>query len=99
MICIPGWNFSAVAMEKDTCTWGRGSNQLLNRLGRQREDEKFDSHGRLEYGFVQGLWNAPSFNSFWKQRITIKAINLREQIQEEVEAWARRRQGTTGIRN
>ena len=94
---LNGWNFTGAAMEKDTCQWGKGSKGLLSRFAKQREHEKFDSHGNLEYGFQEGLWNAPSFGSYWKQRVTIKAINLREQTQEEAESWAKRRQGTNGF--
>ena len=91
---LNGWSFMPAAQEKDTLHWGKESVRLLTRLSQQREQEDFDSHGRLIHGFKEGQWNAPTFFSYWKQRLTIKLVNTREKIIGNAEAWANRLQGT-----
>ena len=91
---LNGWSFMPAAQEKDTLHWGKESVRLLTRLSQQREQEDFDSHGRLIHGFKEGQWNAPTFFSHWKQRLTIKLVNTREKIIGNAEAWANRLQGT-----
>ena len=72
--------------KKETLHWGKQNTRLLTRLSQQREQEDFDSHGRLIHGFKNGRWTAPTFSSYWKQRLTMKLVNTREHIVGEAEA-------------
>ena len=82
------WDFYPACILKDTCFFGQGAKDLINRIASNRHGDTFASEGYNDEMFKAGVFSAPRAKAYWTRALLVTMINAREKAIAEGKAKA-----------